>query len=793
MVEPASSVKSAPRRENAARQSPGPNPPATSALHAGVSAGNLALQRLAAPLLQRKIRFSARSDAYEEEADHVSQHILSLISAPTLQRKCACGGEGECDECNQKAAERRAAIRSKTDDLAIQRDPAGEEAPGTTATAGTADNSSASSPVVAPSNPGLIVEDNITDLGAGQMKKDEFLGQLHGPVTTAAQAGLQGTKWSSLGMVAIEPWFLYYSRQSAQQLERTIQQSVPGSAGITSASAYIPLVSLRVQGAVGEWARTGKVPTGVPAGLPGIGLPGAGVLSSLSSLAQNAGNALSNVGSAIGGAVSDVAQGAKDVASSIGSGISSAAQGVGNALSNIAGVLFKAKAGSARHADDPRAIQSQLGGGESLDGSLQSRMSSAFGYDFSSVRVHKDNRAAQLSSDLNARAFTIGNTVAFGAKEYQPGTLLGDALIAHELAHVVQQGGATAQVPLQKGESETGCLEDDADFSAVRAVATLWSGGKSGLANVCRSAVPALKSGLKLQRCGQKVKRCPHGYSWRVQSTTGMGSFGSLCHWKCLPGEAPRSAPQDTISCPADMNCDTGVRYEDLDSSYTKTGYGASFTPLGEQAYTGCFPLDEEGRQISDVPLRPTDFEMTDVAGPLADAAAAAKGRVKPRLDPTTGTFLPDEQSSSGEHDQRPKTTITGDLGVDVAVGTARANDYRSEFNAGKGRNVAFADYDVAGQKGTLVGISGSAEREGTVPTPGNPQLPTLVVGHDRAFDSEKKILEHMTTILGDNPNASGTINLFSERNVCAGCDLAIAAFRAKYPKINLNVVSGRK
>ena len=52
--------------------------------------------------------------------------------------------------------------------------------------------------------------------------------------TAAAQAGLQGTKWSSLGTVAIEPWFLYYSRQSAQQLERSIQQSLPGS-GIASA------------------------------------------------------------------------------------------------------------------------------------------------------------------------------------------------------------------------------------------------------------------------------------------------------------------------------------------------------------------------------------------------------------------------------------------------------------------------------------------------------------------------------------------------------------------------------
>jgi len=180
------------------------------------------------------------------------------------------------------------------------------------------------------------------------------------------------------------------------------------------------------------------------------------------------------------------------------------ATGAVNTISNVAGLLFKAKEGEVRANDNPRAIQSQLGNGESLDGTLQSRMSSAFGYDFSSVRVHKDNQAARLSSDLNARAFTIGSRVAFGANEYQPGTLVGDALIAHELAHVVQQGGASAQAPLQKGESETGALEDDADVSAVRAVASLWSGVKTGLANVGKNSIPALKSGLKLRRCESK-------------------------------------------------------------------------------------------------------------------------------------------------------------------------------------------------------------------------------------------------------------------------------------------------
>ena len=489
-------------REAAGVKAAHPGPTSGSLL---TTAGNLALQRVSAPRFQRKARINRSSDLCEEEADRVSQHVLTLISAPMVQRKCACGGVGECDECKRKAAVQSETIRRRTD-LAVQRFSFVDDAPSpadstsTTDTPATTDNPTATgnSAAAPAASPGLIVEDNATDLGVGQMNKSEFLGQLRSPVIDAAQSALQGTVWSSLGSVAIDPWFRQYSYQSAGQLERTIQQSVPGSAGVTIAGAYIPLISARVQSAVGEWARTGKVPSGVPAGLPGMG---AGVLNAASSLAQSGPDALLNVASAVGGAVSDVAQGVSDAVSSIGSGISSAAQSVGDTISDIGGMLFKAKDGGARNADDPRAIQSQLGSGESLDGSLQSRMSSAFGYDFSSVRVHKDNRAAQLSSDLNARAFTIGSNVAFGANEYQPGTLIGDALIAHELAHVVQQGGATAQTQLEKGESQAGPLEDDADLSAVRAVATIWSGAKSGFANITKNAIPALKSGLKLQRC----------------------------------------------------------------------------------------------------------------------------------------------------------------------------------------------------------------------------------------------------------------------------------------------------
>ena len=64
-----------------------------------------------------------------------------------------------------------------------------------------------------------------------------------------------------------------------------------------------------------------------------------------------------------------------------------------------------------------------------------------FGQDFSQVRLHTDTRAAESARAVNARAFTLGRDVVFGAGQYTPGTGEGRRLMAHELTHVVQQSG----------------------------------------------------------------------------------------------------------------------------------------------------------------------------------------------------------------------------------------------------------------------------------------------------------------------------------------------------------------
>jgi hypothetical protein len=80
--------------------------------------------------------------------------------------------------------------------------------------------------------------------------------------------------------------------------------------------------------------------------------------------------------------------------------------------------------------------------GKPLSNSLTSFMEPRFGYDFSKVRVHNDERAASSAESVNAYAYTVGNNIVFNKGAYAPDTYKGRWLLAHELTHVAQQGAA---------------------------------------------------------------------------------------------------------------------------------------------------------------------------------------------------------------------------------------------------------------------------------------------------------------------------------------------------------------
>jgi hypothetical protein len=89
-------------------------------------------------------------------------------------------------------------------------------------------------------------------------------------------------------------------------------------------------------------------------------------------------------------------------------------------------------------------IQAARGSGSPIAENHRAKLESAFGTDFSGVRVHTDGKADKLNQSMQARAFTTGQDIFFRQGEYQPGSKEGQSLLAHELTHVRQQRGKEA-------------------------------------------------------------------------------------------------------------------------------------------------------------------------------------------------------------------------------------------------------------------------------------------------------------------------------------------------------------
>ena len=125
-------------------------------------------------------------------------------------------------------------------------------------------------------------------------------------------------------------------------------------------------------------------------------------------------------------------------------------------------------------------IRSLKGGGQPLSENDRAFFESRFGRDFVLVRIHTDTRAAESAQAVNARAFTVGKDVVFGAGLFAPGTHGGRRLLAHELAHVVQQRGGEVMVrrepkkekaPKVKTDVSIVLSDEEQDFDEGRAYA----------------------------------------------------------------------------------------------------------------------------------------------------------------------------------------------------------------------------------------------------------------------------------------------------------------------------------
>lgn len=133
------------------------------------------------------------------------------------------------------------------------------------------------------------------------------------------------------------------------------------------------------------------------------------------------------------------------------------------------------------------------GPSEKIDHPAASRLGGQLGEDFSDVRVHRGHEAAGLTSRHGALALSAGRSIAFAPGAYRPGTLSGDAILAHELAHL---SGANEIGPAPRALTADAGAEAHSDRAAAHAIASTL-----GFADAVSPVRRRGGGGLRLQAC----------------------------------------------------------------------------------------------------------------------------------------------------------------------------------------------------------------------------------------------------------------------------------------------------
>ena len=186
--------------------------------------------------------------------------------------------------------------------------------------------------------------------------------------------------------------------------------------------------------------------------------------------------------------------------------------------------------------------------GRPLDAATQVWMGSRFGSDFSRVRVHDDGRAAESARAVGALAYAVGSHVVFDAHQYAPGTPSGRRLLAHELAHTLQDpGSGSLHASLAIGRPDDACemAADRAADAAMRGERVSVSPGGSGLMRrQMRGCAATAGEGPDVRKV-----HCPDGSDYRVTMTAVDGPNVPGFHGSVTPGASLKEIWLDVELC----------------------------------------------------------------------------------------------------------------------------------------------------------------------------------------------------------------------------------------------------
>jgi hypothetical protein len=181
--------------------------------------------------------------------------------------------------------------------------------------------------------------------------------------------------------------------------------------------------------------------------------------------------------------------------------------------------------GGALDADTNSKIRRATGSGKPLEDGVRRSMEGGFGADFSAVRVHDNAGADDLNQRIQAKAFTTGSDIFFRQGEYKPASTSGQELLAHELTHVVQQGGS--QIRREIGDDDTTVTPSDSDAIDADIEEDLAQYGEyDTLANLVRDLQASHEFWVKDDAILLKILRGPFEANWfKAKACLTMGQW----------------------------------------------------------------------------------------------------------------------------------------------------------------------------------------------------------------------------------------------------------------------------
>lgn len=257
-------------------------------------------------------------------------------------------------------------------------------------------------------------------------------------------------------------------------------------------------------------------------------------------------------------------------------------------------VLQRKEARNANPTEIPASVHKVLQStGRPLDPAIREVMEPRFGHDFSQVRIHRDAMAERSAREVGALAYTTGNDLVFDERSYAPGTDAGRKLIAHELAHVVQQRASSSSLSAGISASDSPA-ERNADLLADAALAGWPLPSATSGRGIQRRAAPFIKKvtvhltppqTADLEWEGSAPATAPGSDHFTVSTGKGYSNPGDP------PGTCRRSCCSDPqTQCAPPWNQPTQV--------------GACCTYYGNNFWTGT-PLEEHNGCNWWTPIQP--------------------------------------------------------------------------------------------------------------------------------------------------------------------------------------------